>query len=171
MKEREPLIEHLCSAEGTLRPFLIAELDSKAPSLNSRIRAAETNTARATQEDTDCLSIQLRRDAEDTPTLDARGRSNRWAQWASPQLFLPILESTTSYFELDMISTECSLCTALQVVQQHVLHSSAARPVFFTCCGKGDLTLPFLADSSDLLRSLLIDDNPRARRFQKNIRG
>ncbi|CDF40018.1 unnamed protein product [Chondrus crispus] len=70
-----------------------------------------------------------------------------------------------------MICTECSHCKALHFVQERLLSSSAARPMFSTCCKKGKLSLPLLPDPPALLRSLLIDDTQRSRRFRKNIRA
>ncbi|CDF39624.1 Helicase-like protein [Chondrus crispus] len=70
-----------------------------------------------------------------------------------------------------MVHIECSHCKALHFVQERIVSSSAARPMFSTCCGKGKLSLPLLTDPPALLRSLLIDDTPRARGFRKNIRA
>ncbi|CDF36188.1 ATP dependant DNA helicase PIF1 [Chondrus crispus] len=70
-----------------------------------------------------------------------------------------------------MICTECSHCKALHFVQERLLSSSAAGPMFSTCCEKGKLSLPLLTDPPALLRSLLIDDTQRSRRFRKNIRA
>ncbi|CDF37673.1 unnamed protein product [Chondrus crispus] len=70
-----------------------------------------------------------------------------------------------------MIRVECSHCKALHFVQERIGGSSAARPIFSTCCGKGKLSLPLLPEPPALLRSLLIDDTPRARSFRKNIRA
>ncbi|CDF39089.1 ATP dependant DNA helicase [Chondrus crispus] len=70
-----------------------------------------------------------------------------------------------------MIRVECSHCKALHFVQERTVSSPAARPICSTCCGKGKLSLPLLPDPPALLRSLLIDDNPRARRFRNNIRA
>ncbi|CDF37017.1 ATP dependant DNA helicase [Chondrus crispus] len=70
-----------------------------------------------------------------------------------------------------MVHIECSHCKALHFVQERIVSSSVARPMFSTCFGKGKLSLPLLTDPPALLRSLLIDDTPRARRFRKNIRA
>ena len=69
-----------------------------------------------------------------------------------------------------MIRIECSHCKALHFVQERIVSSSAPRPMFSTCCGKGKLSIPFLPDRPALLRSLLIDYTQRSRRFRKNNR-
>ncbi|CDF33589.1 Putativ ATP dependant DNA helicase [Chondrus crispus] len=134
-------------------------------------RAEEITPAREARRDLDRLSTQRSRDAQDTPTRNARQRSDGKARTASRQLFPPLPESSPSYRDLGMVHIECSHCKALHFVQERIVSSSAARPMFSTCCGKGKLSLPLLTDPPALLRSLLIDDTPRARRFRKNIRA
>ena len=70
-----------------------------------------------------------------------------------------------------MIHSEFSHCKALHFVQERIVSSSAARPIFSPCCGRGKLSLPLLPNPPTLLRSLLFDDTPRSRRFRKNIRA
>ncbi|CDF40386.1 ATP dependant DNA helicase [Chondrus crispus] len=134
-------------------------------------RAEEITPAREARRDLDRLSTQRSRDAQDTPTRNARQRSDGQARTASRQLFPPLPESSPSYRDLGMVHIECSHCKALHFVQERIVSSSAARPMFSTCCGKGKLSLPLLTYLPALLRSLLIDDTPRARRFRKNIRA
>ncbi|CDF38585.1 ATP dependant DNA helicase [Chondrus crispus] len=134
-------------------------------------RAEEITPAREARRDLDRLSTQRSRDAQDTPTRNARQRSDGQARTASRQLFAPLPESSPSYRDLGMVHIECSHCKALHFVQERIVSSSAARPMFSTCCGKGKLSLPLLTDPPALLRSLLIDDTPRACRFRKNIRA
>ena len=134
-------------------------------------RAVEISPAVAAQRDLDPLSTQRSRDAADTPTPNARRRSDGQARSASRQLSPPLPESSPSYRDLGMIRIECSHCKAVHFLQERIVSSSAARPIFSPCCGKGKLSLPLLPDPPALLRSLLTDDTPRSRLFRKNIRA
>lgn len=125
----------------------------------------------AKHQEVDCVSTQRARHEEDTPTSDARRHSDRQAVSLSRQLSPPLPESMLSYRDLSLISTECSHCKSLHFVQERVVSSYTARPVFSTCSGMEKLKLPLLADPPTLLSSLLTEETPRARRVQKNIRA
>ncbi|CDF36122.1 unnamed protein product [Chondrus crispus] len=136
-----------------------------------RGRAEENTPLRSSRQESNRLAMRQARAVDISPVIAARQRSDRQARSASRQLFPPLPESSPSYRDLGMIRVECSHCKALHFVQERMGGSSAARPIFSTCCGKGKLSLPLLPDPPALLRSLLIDDTPRACSFRKNIRA
>jgi hypothetical protein len=59
------------------------------------------------------------------------------------------------------MDVECIHCHALFWQEEHNIIS---------CCKKGEIVLPFVRESSDLLRRLLIRDYPNSDSFIKYIR-
>jgi len=69
------------------------------------------------------------------------------------------------------MSTVCESCTALHWIDEriHGAGSTMERPLFNSCCNKGDVVIPYMRPLPPFLHSLFYDDTPLARHFRTHI--
>lgn len=66
----------------------------------------------------------------------------------------------------------CEYCGALMWYGERVnKNSNSKKPKFSTCCLQGQVKLPFLKNSPELLYALLTNDDEISRHFRENIRA
>ena len=61
-------------------------------------------------------------------------------------------------------------CKARHWIDERVASSRPDEPKFEACCKQGDVVLPLFNPPPDLLRRLLQDNTPAARRFRQQLR-
>lgn len=78
--------------------------------------------------------------------------------------------AVSGYFDLGLMSPECSKCHALHFIQDRNVRSSVSNKVFVNCCSFCKVYFPLLQEPHALLRHRLTAHAPGERKFRKTLR-
>jgi hypothetical protein len=93
---------------------------------------------------------------------------NQLAQIPKARIY-PWVSTGLERHSLGQMNHRCSKCGAMMWIDERV-NKSSKSPVFTICCANGKVTLPLLQELPYPLNILLLENNPRSRLFQQNIR-
>lgn len=72
--------------------------------------------------------------------------------------------------DIRSMNVVCPFCGAFHWMDERVATSLRSRPIFSTCCQRGEVDLPLLPEPPSFLQSVLEGTNAQSKDFRSNIR-